>query len=149
MRRRAEPNPTNVSYGEVEDWKPRSHSFQQIALFKGWTPASSGDGIPEMVFGLQVTRNFFDLLSVTPQLGRGFLADEDRPGAWHVVLLSHPYWIRRFGGNPNVLGKTILLEQIPFQIVGVLPPNFEPLSFNDAGSPPDIWAPLGYDLSIP
>ena len=143
------PNPTNVSYGETEDWKGRTRSFRQIALYHGWTPSSSAGGPPEMVFGLRVTHNFFETLGTSPYLGRGFLADEDQPGRWHVVLLSHPYWIRRFGGDPNAVGQTVLLDQVPFQIVGVLPQSFEPLSFNDAGSPPDVWVPLGYDRSLP
>jgi putative ABC transport system permease protein len=143
------PHPTNVSFGEVEDWKIRTHSLQQIALFRGWSPASTGNGAPQMVYSLRVTRNFFDVLGVAPFLGRGFLPEEDRPDRWHVTLLSYPYWIRRFGGNPNALGQTILLDQIPFQIVGVLPSNFEPLSFTDAGSPPDVWIPLGYAQSQP
>jgi predicted permease len=141
--------PTKVSYGEAEDWKARSRSFQQIALYEGWTPAAARDGVPAMVFGLRVTRNFFDVLGVSPRLGRGFLPEEDRPDRWHVVILSHPFWIRQFAGNESVVGQTILLDQVPFQIVGILPQNFEPLSFTDAGSPPDVWAPLGYDLSLP
>jgi putative ABC transport system permease protein len=141
--------PTKVSYGEAEDWKARSRSFQQIALYEGWTPAAARDGVPAMVFGLRVTRNFFDVLGVSPRLGRGFLPEEDRPDRWHVVILSHPFWIRQFAGNESVVGQTILLDQVPFQIVGILPQNFEPLSFTDGGSPPDVWAPLGYDLSLP
>ena len=143
------PNPTNVSYGEAEDWKVRSQSFRQIALYQGWTPALSGEGVPEMTFGLRLTANFFDLLGVAPHLGRNFLPDEDRPGRDHVVMLSYPYWIRHFGGNRDVVGQTIFLDQVPFQIVGVLPQSFEPLSFTDAGSPPEVWAPLGYDPSVP
>jgi len=143
------PHPTNVSYAEVEDWKARTRSLYDFALYHGWTPASSGKGTPEIVYGLRVTRNFFEDLGSSPFLGRGFLPEEDRPGRWHVVVLSYPYWVRRFGSNPDAVGQTILLDQVPFQIVGVLPRNFEPLSFTDAGSPPDVWAPLGYDLSIP
>jgi predicted permease len=142
------PNPTNVSFGETEDWNGRTRSLHQIALYHGWTPSSSG-AAPEMVFGLRVTRNFFETLGTSHFLGRGFLREEDRPGRWHVVLLSYPYWIRRFGGDPNVVGQTILLDQVSFQIIGVLPQSFEPLSFTDAGSPPDVWAPLGYDQSVP
>jgi predicted permease len=142
-------NPTNVSYGKWVDWTSRSRSFQQIALLKGWTPSAAGVEHPEMVFGLRVTQNFFDLLGVAPHLGRFFLAEEDRPNRWGVVVLSYPYWARRFGGDAKVVGQTILLDQLPYQIVGVLPQNFEPLSFTDAGSPPDVWAPLGYDLSLP
>ena len=143
------PNPTTVSYAEVEDWKARTRSLREFALYHGWTPTSSDKDRPRIVYGLRVTRNFFETLGTSPFLGRGFLPEEDHPGRWHVVVLSHPYWVRRFAANPAAVGQTILLDQVPFQIVGVLPKNFEPLSFTDAGSPPDVWAPLGYDLSIP
>jgi predicted permease len=141
--------PTNVSYGEREDWNARSHSFQQIALYREWTPALSGSGHPEMVFGLRVTHNFFPLLGTAPGLGRFFLPEEDRPRNSRVVVLSYPYWIRHFAGNPGVVGQTIQLDQEAFQIIGILPPSFAPLSFTDAGSPPDVWAPVGYDSSLP
>jgi putative ABC transport system permease protein len=141
--------PTKVSFGEAEDWKSRSRSFQQIALHRGWTPTLSGAGHPEMVFGLRVTHNFFGLLGTAPCLGRFFSPEEDVPARWHVVVLSYPYWVRRFGGNSNIVGQTILLDQTPFQVIGVLPQTFQPLSFTDAGSPPDVWAPLGYDASLP
>ena len=142
-------NPTDVSFGEAYDWKPRQSSFEQIALYRGWTPGATGDGTPRMVFGLRVTQNFFDTLGVLPRLGRSFRPDEDRPDRWHIVLLSYPYWVRQFGADENVVGKTIVLDQAAFEIVGVLPSNFQPLSFTDAGSPPDVWAPLGYDISQP
>ena len=141
--------PTNVSYGEVEDWKARTRSLSEIALYRGWTPSTSSGGAPEIVYGLRITQNFFDVLGTSPYLGRGLLREEDAPDRWHVVLLSYPYWIHRFGGNPNAVGETVLLDQVPFQIVGVLPKNFEPRLFTDAGSPPDVWAPLGYNVSLP
>lgn len=141
--------PTNVSYGEVEDWKARTRSLQEIALYRGWTRSSSSGGAPEIVYGLRVTQNFFHVLGTSTYLGRGLLREEDAPDRWHVVLLSYPYWVRRFGGNPKAVGQTIMLNQVAFQIVGVLPKSFEPRSFTDAGSPPDFWAPLGYNLSLP
>lgn len=140
-------NPSKVSYGEFHDWKSRTLSFDQIALYRGWTPAATGSGTPRMVFGLRVTQNFFDTLGVAPRQGRNFTPDEDRPSSWHVVVLSYPYWVRQFGADKHIIGKTIVLDQVPFEIVGVLPSNFQPLSFTDAGSPPDVWAPLGYDMS--
>jgi putative ABC transport system permease protein len=140
-------NPSKVSFGQFHDWKLHARSFDQIALYRGWTPAATGNGNPRMVFGLRVTQNFFDTLGVAPRLGRNFAPDEDRPDRWHVVVLSYPYWVRQFGADEHVIGKTIVLDQVPFEIVGVLPSNFQPLSFTDAGSPPDVWAPLGYDLS--
>ncbi|MBV8515340.1 MAG: ABC transporter permease [Acidobacteria bacterium] len=141
------PNPTKVSFGEVHDWKSRQLSFDQIAMYRGWTPAATGNGTPRMVFGIRVTQNFFDTLGVAPRFGRNFTTDEDRPSGWHVVVLSYPYWVRQFGADERAIGKTIVLDQVPFEIVGILPSNFQPLSFTDAGSPPDVWAPLGYDMS--
>ena len=140
-------NPAKVSFGQFQDWKSRTRSFDQIALYRGWTPAATGNGNPRMVFGLRVTQNFFDTLGVAPHLGRNFTPNEDRPSSWHVVVLSYPYWVRQFGADEHVIGKTMVLDQVPFEIVGVLPSNFQPLSFTDAGSPPDVWAPLGYDMS--
>jgi len=143
------PVPTNVSFGEVEDWKARTRSLQEIALYRGWTLSSASGGAPEIVYGLRVTQNFFQVLGTSAYLGRGLLREEDAPGRWHEVLLSYPYWRRRFGGNPDAVGRTVLLNQVPFLVVGVLPKSFEPRSFTDAGSPPDVWAPLGYDRTLP
>src|SRR4029077_10669655 len=95
--------PTNVSYAEVEDWKARTQSLREIALYRGWTPSSSG-GSPGIVYGFRGQQNFFDVLGTSPYLGRGLSREDDTPGRWHVVLLSYPYWIRRFGGNPDAVG---------------------------------------------
>jgi predicted permease len=139
-----------VSYGESADWKARTQTLGEIALYRGWTPSSAnGSGTPEMVFALRVTHNFFDVLGTSPYLGRGLSREDDAPDRWHVALLSYSYWVQRFGANPNAIGQTVLLNQVPFQIVGVLPRNFDPRSFTDAGSPPDLWTPLGYSLASP
>jgi putative ABC transport system permease protein len=137
-----------VSFGEAEDWRSRSRSFESIALYRGWTPTATGGSAPEIVYGLRVGANFFPTLGVEPALGRPFLPEQDRPGGWHVVLLSHGYWQRRFAGDPKVIGTKVLLDQVPFEIVGVLPESFRSLAFNDAGGAPDVWAPLGYDASL-
>jgi putative ABC transport system permease protein len=141
-------HPVTVSFGEAEDWKARSRSFESIALYQGWTPTATGTGSPEIVYGLRVTQNFFPTLRVEPALGRQFLPEEDRRNRWHILLLSHSYWRRRFAGDPHVVGTKIMFDQVPFEIVGILPETFESLAFNDAGGPPDVWAPLGYDLSV-
>jgi putative ABC transport system permease protein len=142
-------DPTKVSYGEAADWRARSRTLESIALYQEWTPTGTQGSAPEIVYGLRVTQDFFSLLGVEPAMGRAILPEDDRPDRWHVVLLSHAYWVRRFAASPEVVGKNIILDQVPFQIVGVLPESFQPLSFSDAGSPPEVWAPLGYDLSLP
>src|SRR5579862_7918198 len=87
-------NPAKVSFGQFQDWKSRTRSFEQIAIYRGWTSAATRNGTPRMVFGLRVTQNFFDTLGVAPHLGRSFTPDEDHPSSWHVVVLSYPYWVR-------------------------------------------------------
>ncbi|MGB6461515.1 MAG: ABC transporter permease [Candidatus Acidiferrum sp.] len=143
------PNPTNTSYGTTEDWKARTQSFQFISLYRGWGPTATGRGIPQVLRGLRVSQNFFETLGIKPALGRGFLPEEDRPDRWHVLLLSHAFWLGRFGGNPKVIGSMLILDDVPFQVVGVLPENFQSLAFAFSGDPRDVWAPLGYDLSQP
>jgi putative ABC transport system permease protein len=143
------PNPTNASFGTVDDWKSRAQSFDSMALYRGWGPTITGSGSPTIIRGLRVTQNFFDTLGVKPAIGRSFLTEEDRPNRWHVVLLSHAFWVQRFGANPKVLAMTLWLDETPFQIVGVLPENFQSLSFGINSKPRDVWAPLSYGLSEP
>ncbi|MGB6497065.1 MAG: ABC transporter permease, partial [Candidatus Acidiferrum sp.] len=135
------PNPTNTSYGTTEDWKARTQSFQFISLYRGWGPTATGRGIPQVLRGLRVSQNFFETLGIKPALGRGFLPEEDRPDRWHVLLLSHAFWLGRFGGNPKVIGSMLILDDVPFQVVGVLPENFQSLAFAFSGDPRDVWAP--------
>ena len=87
-----------------------------------------------------VTPDFFPLLGAAPGLGRGFLADEGRPGAGQVVVLDHGYWQSHFGGDPDVLGRTMTIDGEARTIVGVLPERFE---FLDPQV--DLWEPLAID----
>ena len=140
-------DPQNVSHGKTQDWKERSHAFESIALYRGFRPVLSGQKKPEMLRGGRVSSNFFETVGVSPIRGRGFLAEEDRPDRWHVVLLSYGFWKEAFGGRDDAVGSTIYLDQTPFQVVGVLPENFKPLIFSYFPKPPQVWAPLGYDAS--
>src|SRR5438105_6851013 len=93
----------------------------------------TGD-IAERVNGLRVSKDFFATLGVRPALGRDFLAEEDQIGGPSVALLSHGYWMRRFGSDPGVVGRTIALDGRPTAIVGVLPASFRWLSTVDVWS---------------
>ncbi len=142
-------NPTTVSYGLVQDWKQRNHSFRSMAMYRGWGATLIGQGKPQVLRGMRVSYDFFETLGVAPAIGRGFERDDDRPDRWHVVLLSYGFWKAEFGGRDDVLGSTIFLNQTPFLIAGVLPENFQPLIFRASAGPPQVWAPLGYDASQP
>lgn len=102
----------------------------------GMNLIQAGAGIPERINGIRVTREFFAVFGTPPARGRGFLLEEDRPGGPAVVVLSDGLWRRRFGADPALLGKAIVLNNLPHTVVGIMPPAFQ--------YPPmaDFWAPL-------
>jgi hypothetical protein len=125
-------------------WRDRTRTFESMAAYDdlGSGFNLTGEGAPERVIGSRVTRGFFDVLRVRPAMGRGFRADEDRPGGPRVVVLSHGLWTRRFGADPGALGREIRLNDEVYTIVGVMPRGFEfprgvslwtPLQANEAG----------------
>lgn len=98
--------------------------------------ALAGNDTPDALPGARVTTNFLNVLGVSPRLGRGFLASEEKPGA-AVALISHELWRRRFNADPQIIGATIRLDAVPHTIVGVMPERF---SFPFPST--DIWRPL-------
>ncbi|MHB8487351.1 MAG: ADOP family duplicated permease [Candidatus Acidiferrales bacterium] len=100
----------------------------------------TGLGKPERIHGTSVSANFFSLLGVRPELGRVFADGEDQPGKDNLVILSHALWQKKFGGDTNIIGKSIALEGVERQIIGVMPANFQ------FGSPKtQFWAPIDLD----
>jgi predicted permease len=105
------------------EWRGVDTAFESLAAL---TPANwnlTGDGEPERIGGALVSANFFGFLGATPQRGRGFAAEEETPERQSVVVISDSLWRRRYGADPTVIGKTILLSSLPHVIVGVAPPN--------------------------
>ena len=102
-----------------------------------WDFTLRGVGEPEHVEGYWVSASFFELLGVRPVVGRGFTPDEDRQGGESVVLIGHALWQRKFGGTPDVVGRTLDVSGTAATIVGVMPPGFQLFE------PVDLWAPLG------
>jgi macrolide transport system ATP-binding/permease protein len=120
-----------VSYLDFIDWRSRNRAFDSSAAYdvRGGFTLTMPSG-PEPVPGLRVTSGFFRTLGVTPALGREFLSDEEGRTALPTVVLSHSAWQRRFGGSPDILGRTITLQSPwlsgaePHVVIGVLPPDF-------------------------
>jgi putative ABC transport system permease protein len=141
--------PGNVGYATYVDWRTQSKSFEELALYRSWSPVLQTNE-PEQLSGLRVTNNFFRTLGVHPQFGRDFHQEEDIPSASHVVILSHNLWQRRFNSDPSVIGKAVTLNATAYLVVGVLPADFQSLfSMDPHGGPVDIWGVLGYDASLP
>jgi putative ABC transport system permease protein len=115
----------SVSPANFADYRDQNQVFQGMAAF---TPRSfnlTGEGEPERIDGLRVSANLLTLLGVTPQLGRPFTGEEDRPGAARAVILGDRLWRRRFGSDPSVVGKTVTLDGNGYTVVGVMPPGFQ------------------------
>ncbi len=131
------------SYPDYLDWKRTAKSFESLAGFSsdGFTLTGAGDA--QMVFGAMATSNFFSTLGVRPMLGRDFVPDDELPADLGptAAILSYDFWRNNFSADPNVIGRTIRLDNKAVTIVGVLPRNFE---FAPATSAP-IWVPLHND----
>src|SRR6185295_3938719 len=136
------PTPVNkrvegsVSYLDLQDWRNRNHSFEEIAGFKsnGFNLITNGEA--ERIQGMRVTTNFFPLVKVGLFRGRDFNADEDRRESQPVAILSYESWQTRFCGNEAILNQLVTLNGKPHVIIGILPPKFQfPLSVKDA----EIW----------
>ena len=129
-----------ASYLDYVDWRASNAVFDSLAVMGRETFNLTGSGDPVQVFGSHVSESLFDVLRVKPFAGRLLRADDDRPGAAPVVLLTYTSWMRRFGGDPGIIGRTIILDRIPRTIVGVLAPNF---NFPTAGDRAESYSPFG------
>src|SRR4051812_47013744 len=138
----------NVSWPRFQAWRDQQQSFTEFSAqsFTGFTMTGRGD--PENLNGVRVTENFFRALGVQPLFGRLFIPEEDKAGGANVAVLTHTFWQKRFGGDPNVLGQSVTLNGAPFTVIGVMPPSltfpfiqthlFIPRVFEQEGLPPDI-----------
>ena len=112
------PTPANFV-----DWRRFNRSFDYMVAWRNWwfsVAGPSGYGVvPEQVRGVNVSPTFFDMLGVRASLGRTFRLDEEEPGRNQVVVLTHGFWQRRFGGDPDIVGQTVRVDGQPFLIIGV------------------------------
>jgi predicted permease len=132
-------NLLQTSRPNLEDYAGQNSVFEAVAVQNGLPLSFAGTGEPEQVAAEIVSGNFFDVLGVTPALGRGFLPEEDRvPGERLVTVLSHGFWQRRLGGDPAAVGRTVRLNGSAFTVVGVAPPGFKGANTLAA---PALWVP--------
>ena len=138
-----------IAPGNLLSWKERSTSFSDIAFYfgsatrEGWMQSLTfGAEEPERVRAFPVSTNFFDVLGVGPATGRTFVSGEDVTGRHRVVVLSDRFWKSRLGGDPGIAGRTMSLNGVPFEVVGVMPPDFR---FDTVQ--PDFWIPLTQRLA--
>jgi predicted permease len=124
------------SYPDLVDFQARNSTFTHLAGFLYMPHTVEGEGAPQRLMGCRVSATFLGALGVQPALGRDFRPEEEGEGAEPVVLISSALWHRRFGGDPDVIGRALSLGGHPATIIGVLPANFR---FPDDA---DVWMPF-------
>jgi putative ABC transport system permease protein len=129
-----------VAAADFADWSKVATSFDSMAAMMVVPADLTGAGEPVRLFVGAVTTRFFDVLRVTPMLGRGFRPEEGVAGKHRVVILGHRLWTARFGGDRTIVGRTLSLSGLPHEVVGVLPETFE---FPDDSL--DLWVPIPLD----
>jgi putative ABC transport system permease protein len=131
---RRSPSPANFL-----DWQKQNTVFEQLEAINVNDYNLIGDGNPERIRGMVITHGFLSMLGIRPQIGRDFFPDEDRPGHDNVAIFSHELWQRRFGGDPNILNRKIMLDDRQFTVIGVMPPSS---GLNLRGT--EVWTPIAF-----
>jgi len=135
-----------MSYLDYKDIREQNHAFSDLAIYDPlatvtMTRGQAGQSLQRVTWALQLASgNYFNLLGVQPVLGRGFLPQEAATvGTSAVVVLSYSTWQKQFGGDRNVIGEKVLLNQVPYDVIGVAPKEFGGLM---TGISVDAWAPV-------
>ena len=130
------------------EWRRSVREFEQMAMIGGITLNLTGAGEPERVNAARVSSSLFPMLGARMQLGRAFLEDEDRPGRDGVVILSNGLWRRQFAADPNIIGRKIVLDGRPYEVIGVLAASFHFPKLSQlsvmtiSAERPELWKPF-------
>ena len=135
-----------LSYPNYLDLATQSDVFSGAAAATGEPRSLSfrDDGAAQPVYGMLVTASYFDVLQVTPSLGRLFLTEDDRPGSSPAVVITDDFWTRQFGRAPSIVGRQIALNGHGFTVIGVAPPRFR----GHSALRTDIWVPVGQEALV-
>jgi putative ABC transport system permease protein len=137
--------PDNLSPMDFLDLRERARRFDHLAAYNNYAGATlTGVGEPERVVGTRVTADFLSVLSSAPLLGRDFRSDDDQPGASPVAILAYGFWQRRFANDSSIVGRTIDLNSVPTEVIGVLSPAFRH-PFPENAQQPDVFVPFRID----
>src|SRR5262245_246080 len=131
------------SPGNFFDFREKNNVFDKMVAYNGISPNLANPGEPaERLRGYATSADFFPALGVQPSLGRVFTPEEHESGADRVVVLSDRFWWSRFGGDPNILGRTLRMDGQDVKVIGVMPPGFDhPLLWGTV----DVWRPLAFN----
>ena len=126
-----------VSYPNFVDWNARNHTFEAMSTFRTWSLTLTGVDRPTNVSAGMVAADYFKVMGVGPVRGRTFTAEDDKPGATPVAVVSYAFWQKYFAGDDAVVGRTITLDDSPVTVIGVMPREFV------HQGPPPLWVPVG------
>ncbi len=131
----------SVAPPNFADWRRMNKSFEHLVAFNREKLNLTGSDQPESLQGVAVSPDFFEMLGAKPVLGRGFREEEAKPGQGRVAVLSYNLWQRRFGGDPKIVDRTLILNGEPYVVVGVAPRDC------DMPRKTDLWVPLDFDFA--
>jgi len=126
-----------LSYPNFVDWRARNQTFEAMSTYRTWALTLTGVDQPTHLDAGMVTADYFKVMGVAPLRGRAFTAEDDRPGATPVAIISYAFWQKYFAGDTSVVGKTIALDDSAVTIIGVMPEDFK------HQGPPPLWVPIG------
>jgi putative ABC transport system permease protein len=133
----------DVSAGNFADLRLANRSFERLAAVRYSSFNLSHGEEPERVVGARVTEDFFGVFGIQPERGRVFVPEEDRPGAAHVVVLSHRLWTGRLASDPTLLGQSLRLDGQPYTVVGIMPAAFDYAQSNE-----ELWVPAALPSAV-
>ena len=133
---------SSTSLLDIQDWRTRSHSFQQIGYYTEQVPTLGGTANPKIVPQILSSANLFDLLQARPMLGRTFLPENSKSGRTNVVILSASLWREMYHADPQIIGRPVPINGIPYTVIGVMPSGF---SFPANTGDDSIWTPVPID----
>jgi len=138
---------SNISANDFFDWREQSSSFVDMGICRYTSSNLTGGDRPERVIAARASAGLLPALGFDAKIGRRFGEEEDRPGRERVALLSDAFWKSRFGGDPGVVGRTIMLDGQPFAVLGVLPAEMADAwgRFDTIWDRFDIWTPFAFD----
>ena len=124
------------TYPNFEDWRRASQSFERMSAYRGASVTLTGSGDPAQIRGARVTPEFFETMGAVPLEGRAFSSANGQAGGERVVIVGHGLWMRRFGADASIIGRPVVLDGVPHEVIGVMPASFKHPA--DA----ELWMPL-------
>jgi putative ABC transport system permease protein len=132
------------------DWKKQNTVFEDVAAFGASTLTLTGDGEPEQLVGCRVSSGYFAVVGIDPVIGRAFLPEEHERGKGQVVILGYNFWQRRYGGDKNIINRSITLDGASYTVVGVMPAGIYPVWPTTSGritfdeQQQQYWTPMSF-----